>query len=182
MLTYTYLCRPLEVQVMEYLLSRTRQTFPHCLVGIAPDTETSSSASSYLSAHCSATLTELGGDSLTAMRLSGLLKEHFSAEISAQVILTHSLQQLLQLVFPQSESSVEPLQKREIFNFYEETSITFLQQYSKRKKEKFLINQHQPTVLLTGATGFLGRFILLELLQSENVNKVYCIVKGRNGK
>ena len=36
------------------------------------------------------------------------------------------------------------------------------------------------TVLLTGCTGFLGRHILLELLDSDLCDRVYCHVRGRD--
>ena len=36
------------------------------------------------------------------------------------------------------------------------------------------------TVLLTGCTGFLGRHILLELLNSDLCDRVYCHVRGRD--
>ena len=37
-------------------------------------------------------------------------------------------------------------------------------------------------VLLTGSTGYLGVHILSELLDNEEVEKVYCIVRDKNGK
>lgn len=167
--------RPLEVHVVEYLMNRTCQK----TTDETSDTSMSASDSSYLSTHCSATITELGGDSLTAMRLSSLLKQHLSVEISAQVLLTCSFQQLLEIVSPQN---VNPLEKSRVYDWDEETSLDFLQSYLNQKKEVFQRTTQQLAVCLTGATGFLGRFILLELLQSAIVNKVYCIVKGKSGK
>jgi L-aminoadipate-semialdehyde dehydrogenase len=38
------------------------------------------------------------------------------------------------------------------------------------------------TVFLTGATGFLGAFILRDLLQKERVKKVYCLVRAADGE
>eukprot|EP01103_Thecamoeba_quadrilineata_P013305 TRINITY_DN3657_c0_g1_i1.p1 TRINITY_DN3657_c0_g1~~TRINITY_DN3657_c0_g1_i1.p1 ORF type:complete len:1414 (-),score=278.17 TRINITY_DN3657_c0_g1_i1:31-4272(-) len=39
-------------------------------------------------------------------------------------------------------------------------------------------NKDQPTFLLTGVTGFLGAFILAELLQREPKSRVYCLVRA----
>ena len=36
------------------------------------------------------------------------------------------------------------------------------------------------TILLTGCTGFLGRHILLELLNNDLCDRVYCHVRGRD--
>ena len=159
---------------MEYLKSRAHPTIPQT-TDKAQDTMVSASFSSYLSTHCSATITELGGDSLTAMRLSALLKEHLNVEITAQFLLTCSIQQLLQI------ENVDPLEKSGAFDWDAETSVDFLRSYSNPKKETFQRNIPKVDVLLTGATGFLGRFLLLELLHSAKVNKVYCIVKGSSG-
>ncbi len=50
--------------------------------------------------------------------------------------------------------------------------------------------QHRPlsdvpevssSVLLTGCTGFLGRFILWELLLDSRITQVFCLAKRRDG-
>ena len=143
-------------------------------------------ASGDLSAYDNSTITQLGGDSLTAMRLSGLLKEHMSIDVSAQAILTYSLRQLLEIVSPQHKSSEYQHERRGqgsgSIDWDAESSLEFLQKYSDRKGRNPLRNESEMTVLLTGATGFLGRFVLLSLLQSTTVEKVYCTVKSESSK
>lgn len=69
---------------------------------------------------------------------------------------------------------------------YQETQ-QLLEEYTTRAKEDFV--QCNTTVddsraadghviLLTGATGSLGSFMLSNLLQCSNVKKVYCLVRG----
>ncbi|XP_019858162.1 PREDICTED: carboxylic acid reductase-like isoform X1 [Amphimedon queenslandica] len=48
------------------------------------------------------------------------------------------------------------------------------------KKEN--LTDDQIKILLTGSTGFLGRFILWNLLNSEKCGLVYCLCRGDNGK
>lgn len=143
------------------------------------------SASGDLSAYCNSTITQLGGDSLTAMRLSGLLMEYMSIEVSAQTILTYSLGQLLEIVSPQQrlhEYQHERGNGSESIDWDAESSLEFLQKYSDHKEKRPLGIKSGITILLTGATGFLGRFILLSLLQSATVQKVYCIAKSKNSE
>ena len=135
--------------------------------------------------YTSSTITQLGGDSLTAMRLSGLLKEHLSIDISAQTILSWSLGRVLEMISPQAhgtghEGMTQRTSDVSEVDWDEEVSLKFLKGYSQHGGGRSTAGQ-PVTVLLTGATGFLGRFILLTLLQSTAVDKVHCIVQWKNG-
>jgi len=130
-------------------------------------------------------ITQLGGDSLTAMRLSGLLKEHLSIDISAQTILSLLLGRILEMISPQAhgtghEEMTQRISDVSEIDWDEEVSLKFLEGYSQHGGGRSTAGQ-PVTVLLTGATGFLGRFILLTLLQSSAVDKVHCIVQWKNG-
>ena len=87
--------RPLEVCIMEY--------FQHQL-----SSDSTSDQSSEAAEHTNSTITQLGGDSLTAMRLSELLKEHLSIDISAQTILSQPLGSVLEMISPQAHGTVGP--------------------------------------------------------------------------
>lgn len=151
------------------------------MTGHAEPPEGTSTAPCGLAAYSYSTITQLGGDSLTAMRLSGLLKEHMNVEVPAQTILTLSLGRLLDMISPQCRASEDQYERGSI-DWDAESSIEFLLKYSDHKERIPLRNESIITVLLTGATGFLGRFILLALLQSATIEKVYCIVKRKDGK
>jgi thioester reductase-like protein len=91
---------------------------------------------------------------------------------------------LLEIVSPQHKSSEYQHERRGqgsgSIDWDAESSLEFLQKYSDRKGRNPLRNESEMTVLLTGATGFLGRFVLLSLLQSTTVEKVYCTVKSES--
>lgn len=44
------------------------------------------------------TITQLGGDSMAAMRISSLIQERFSVELSVQYLLEHPLTEVYQLL------------------------------------------------------------------------------------
>ena len=170
--------RPLEVRIMEFLMRRAQNTTNQ--PSLSDDSSaTATSTPSGLAAYSQSTITQLGGDSLTAMRLSALLKEHMNIDISAQTALTLPLGRLLESVgLGEGGRTTET---RSI-DWEAESSIKFLETYLHQdKKRSPLDNESGITVLLTGATGFLGRFILLALLQKASVGRVYCIVKRKNG-
>lgn len=139
------------------------------------------------------TLGQLGGDSLAAMRLSGLLKEYFHVEITADFILQRQLSKVVELVGGgQIEGGIaggQPLGVTESPHDGEEIcwdkEISLddlgLEALHQGKREQRDTTVQSATVLLTGATGFLGRFILLELLQNQSCGKVCCIVKEKDG-
>ena len=51
--------------------------------------------------------------------------------------------------------------------FYQSSSI-------RTKKDQY------ENILLTGSTGFLGGFLLWEILQNFHIKKVYCLVRGND--
>lgn len=136
-------------------------------------------------------LTQLGGDSMSAMRLSNLINSHFSVEISAQAIIKLPLVEILQIIC----KALVGKQSHDVNHFttsYEvssvdwdkETSISFLEDIVLNKDsvpETITENDSDVVVLLTGATGFLGRFLLWELLCNKNVKKIYCLVRSLSG-
>lgn len=136
------------------------------------------------------TLTQLGEDSLTSMRLSNILEQELGVNISAVTILTQPVISL----FKQILSSFSPSQTiditdipssavnstseaKSIIDWDNETSIQFLEVCASLTKVQSFERKGPNVVLLTGSTGFLGKFILLELLKSKNCSRVYCLVR-----
>ena len=56
----------------------------------------------------SLTLTQLGGDSLAAMRISSLIQEAFCTDVSAQFLLKHALIDVYHLILSQLLPSQQP--------------------------------------------------------------------------
>ncbi len=183
-------CRPVEILIVDY--------FKKLLVSASVDAAsppinpplTTSLPKNLLEL----TLGQLGGDSLAAMRLSGLLREHLQTDITADFILQQRLGKVLESVggsridgknigeqFPGFADDVHEV---EGICWGDEISMDDLGleslcqgQGTTRRREAI----QGAVVLLTGATGFLGRFILLELLQNRRCNRIYCLVKEREG-
>lgn len=122
---------------------------------------------------------QLGGDSLSAMHLSSLLMEHLSLEIPVENLVKKPLEVIIADI---SSANETPPVAPNIHNWESEASIDSLLlndykcaspvDYSKRSSS---------SVLLTGCTGFLGRFILWELLQDTRIVKVFCLVQSKEG-
>ncbi|KAG1225615.1 hypothetical protein G6F68_019890 [Rhizopus microsporus] len=82
-----------------------------------------------------------------------------------------------------SENHVDPAQVIE--TRYQQTQ-ELAQAYVERAKDDFPvakneyeIEKKEKVVMLSGATGSLGAFILRDLLKDASVKKVYCLVRGK---
>ena len=130
------------------------------------------------------TLTQLGGDSLVAMSLSNLLLEQLLVTVSAVYILKHPIIELFQHVLSQLSPGQDDIelayQTSSTIDWDKEADVRFLQisASSVRLTESTspVLNE-QTVVLLTGSSGFLGRYILWELLKSSNCSRIYCLCR-----
>ena len=136
----------------------------------------------------SLSLTQMGGDSLSAMHLSNLLKQQLSVELSAHVILKQPLRSIFQHIVSALSGEVDDIilhnqidhVTHSRVNWEEEIDISFLRGVASPDDTTTVESERERVVLLTGGTGFLGRFILWKLLNSKRVSLVYCL--GRSGK
>ena len=135
-----------------------------------------------------AAFSQLGGDSLAAMRLSGLIREHLNADVTVEIILKQPLREALEVITQCLTTHHNPSgvkdsnQKGTLIQWGEEVSLEGLEleacvQLSQRDRK----GDEGLSVFLTGATGFLGRFILLELLQNQQCDRIYCLVQNKEG-
>jgi fatty acid CoA ligase FadD9 len=134
---------------------------------------------------------ELGGDSLSALSLSLLLEEIYGLEVPVGVI-THPAGSLRKLA-AWIEQALGPGSSRATFASVHGARATEVEA-SDLVLERFLdtetltqaarlpaADRGPPrTVLVTGANGYLGRFLMLECLQRsvEGGGRVVCIVRG----
>ena len=121
--------------------------------------------------------TQLGGDSIAAMRLASLIEEHFNRQISVQAIMAEPLQNILQLVVNKPLNLIESCS----INWSKDVSLNFIIQDGIQDNSSSFVQSEKNDVFITGATGFLGRFILLELLKNPKCHLVYCLVRNTKG-
>ncbi|BCZ20289.1 carboxylic acid reductase [Mycobacterium senriense] len=133
--------------------------------------------------------TDLGGDSLSALTFSNLLEELLGIEVSVGVIVSPAsdLSQIADYIEAERRSGSRPTFART--HGKGETTIYA----SDLTLEKFIdaksltaaktlprVTGEPHTVLLTGANGYLGRFVTLEWLQrlSRTSGKLITIIRG----
>jgi fatty acid CoA ligase FadD9 len=139
-----------------------------------------------------ANFTELGGDSLSALTFSNLLHEIFEIEVPVGVIIgpASTLSGLAKYIENQRTSGLQ----RPTFASVHGRDATSVRA-GDLTLDKFIdaktladattiphATGEPNTVLLTGANGYLGRFLSLEWLQrlSQSGGKLLCIVRGRD--
>jgi fatty acid CoA ligase FadD9 len=138
-----------------------------------------------------AQFTDLGGDSLSALTFANLLREIFDVDVPVGVIVSPANDLAALAAYIEGERSGN-------------TRPTFVSVHGRGTTEvhardltldKFLDaktlasapalpypSQEVRTVLLTGATGFLGRYLALDWLERMNLvgGKVICLVRGKD--
>jgi fatty acid CoA ligase FadD9 len=134
--------------------------------------------------------TDLGGDSLSALTFSNLLQEIFGAEVPVGVIINPAgnLRQLADYIEAERDAGA----KRPTFTTVHGADATEIRA-AELTLDKFIdaatlaaasslpsATGEPHTVLLTGANGYLGRFLCLDWLQrlAETDGKLICIVRG----
>ncbi|KAL9551294.1 hypothetical protein MBANPS3_004319 [Mucor bainieri] len=124
-------------------------------------------------------LFHLGLNSINAIQLRNRICEYFDDVASNFIYQHYSIQSMAKtLISSNGEDIQEQTEER-----YQHTQ-RLVEYYIKSAKRDFpcASNQYdesQPNVvLLTGATGSVGSFILRELLQDPTVEKIYCCVRG----
>ncbi len=136
--------------------------------------------------------TDLGGDSLSALTFANLLNEIFDIEVPVGVIVSPAND--LAALAAYIESERQPGSKRPTFASVHGRGATEAHA-SDLTLDKFIDAQtlatapslpgpdnEARTVLLTGATGFLGRYLALEWLQRMDLvgGTVICLVRAKD--
>lgn len=136
--------------------------------------------------------TDLGGDSLSALSFANLLHEIFDIEIPVGVIVSPAND--LAALAAYIEMQRRPGTKRPTFASVHGRGATeahasdlTLDRFIDAKTLAAAVSLPAPstevrTVLLTGATGFLGRYLALEWLQRMDLvgGKVICLVRAKD--
>ena len=119
---------------------------------------------------------DAGGDSLLAMRLVGKLEER-NIDISYSDIFEYPI--IIDLVNTVKEKRIKIVKEKFGTNIdsYDYSKINQIIKFNNNTK-----TIEYDSVLLTGATGFLGVHILDSLIKSNSNIKVYCLIREKNGK
>lgn len=134
--------------------------------------------------------TDLGGDSLSALTLSGLLRDIFGVDVPVGVIIspTANVKHIAQYIETQLESTSQlPTSATvhgpdaSVLRASDLTLDKFIDAETLAKAVTLPSTSDQPrTVLLTGANGYLGRFLALQWLErlSQTGGTLICVVRG----
>lgn len=138
-----------------------------------------------------ATLQEFGGDSLAATELALLFEEIFEVDLPVSAILSRTgnpkdwARRIEAKLTSQSHqmprfASVHGSKGVRVLNVEDLHLQAFLSPAVIQAAPKLEAPKVSCTVLLTGATGFLGRFLCLEWLHrvSANGGKLICLIRG----
>ena len=119
-------------------------------------------------------LFDLGMDSLMAIELVNLVRSQMQMELSMlEILQAHNITSLATLLLKQSPDSSVDLAPT-VLDLTEEAILD-----ETIYPESTPVETEPASILLTGATGFLGAFLLTELLKQTNA-VVYCLVRAAN--
>jgi fatty acid CoA ligase FadD9 len=133
--------------------------------------------------------TDLGGDSLSALTFSNLLEELFGVEVSVGVLVSpaSNLRQIADYIETERSGSTRPTfakihGKGETTVYASDLTLDRFIDAATLSAAKTLprATGEPRTVLLTGANGYLGRFVTLEWLErlSRTGGKLITIIRG----
>ena len=135
---------------------------------------------------------DLGGDSLSAVTMSSLLSEVFNVSVPVDIIISpaYDLQDLANHIDSKLSSGVARTSSVDIHGknatVFHAADLGLNKFLAPQLIEQFPSitqpNKKPKTVFLTGATGFLGRFLCLNILEQiqEQGGKLVCLVRGKN--
>ncbi|KYQ96747.1 hypothetical protein DLAC_04046 [Tieghemostelium lacteum] len=126
---------------------------------------------------------QIGGDSLGAVKLSNLLKDQQNIDISPSMILNQNVNLTnLTKVLENSDHNLNELVKVDWSREFELEDDIVPSKDSVLRSKPIIEKQHGNDILLTGCTGYLGLNILANLLNLSGdggyVGKIYCLVRN----
>lgn len=119
----------------------------------------------------------MGGDSLAAAKLVSLVNREFGVDVPIQTLFDHdALKQLSSCIEIEDISYVSKLKSKtpSLINWVDEIKLDPLSLPSPPKKPEKM------KALLTGANGFLGIYLLKELIERSKYSQIVCIVSAKS--
>lgn len=115
---------------------------------------------------------DCNGTSISAMRVAYLISEQLDVDVNVKDIFVYQTPREL-TNYIEKEKDIIPAE--DYINLKEEISFN-----TKINVNSFSITPNKTkNILLTGATGFLGKYILLEILKNYDC-KIYCIIRSKS--
>ncbi len=125
---------------------------------------------------------EIGGDSLSAIKLMSLINLKFNVQITIKTLFDMpTIEELAVHLKNNDTAEIFDSEKKDNSNITKDYS-NINQLLSKNTLENFATPKHRDigNLLLLGSTGFLGAHILSRYLDTEHGN-VYCVVRSKKG-
>jgi fatty acid CoA ligase FadD9 len=125
-------------------------------------------------------LVEMGVDSVKATKLLNEIKERFKVEVPISVLYNNaaSINAIGEYVMKQQQGQEVKVDKPKYDWFSESTLpsevVEAIKSHQYEKK-----NRDGASILLTGVTGFVGAFLLNELLAQKENHKVFCLIRTK---
>jgi len=118
---------------------------------------------------------ELGGNSLLASQLIAYVRETFSVELPVKCLFEQpTVEGLAQIIQTLHQKGISALTT--VIDFYAE-AVLAPEIFPQGTAVDHISEPHH--IFLTGATGFVGAFLLHELLEQTQA-KIYCLVRSPN--
>lgn len=134
---------------------------------------------------------DIGGHSLIATRLIFEIRQKFQVEAPLGLVfaeptiagLAREVTKLQSgdLLLESDGLTQQEEQKKEVVDYASDVH-TLAQEFLQSSYEALPVADHPRTYILTGATGFLGAFILEKILGYDNTHKVFCIVRAKDNQ
>ncbi|QYT04329.1 Non-ribosomal peptide synthetase [Trichoderma simmonsii] len=122
----------------------------------------------------------LGGTSLGVTALLGHIHKTFNVALRTNQVYENPLFKDQVSVIEQAQNGQKPSYAKSVIDSMREDAKLFSDKVeflsSKAPQRKDIRN-----VLLTGATGFIGPFLVLELLKAPEIGKIRCLVRATTG-
>ncbi|KAI7884620.1 acetyl-CoA synthetase-like protein [Lichtheimia hyalospora FSU 10163] len=141
---------------------------------------------SLIAANKDLSLFDLGLNSLLVVHLRNIITKELTIPIPSNFIYENpSIRAIVHGLRKQEQASTSYTSNSSMESSYKETQA-LLERYLARAKRDFQAcvaiqhQHHDHVVLLTGATGSLGSFMLCDLIQSSRVSKIYCTVRAQS--
>lgn len=129
------------------------------------------------------TFSNIGGNSMDTIRMIYHIRKSFGNGVSFNSISSNQLtiENLAKIINLNSNdyrmsTAIQPYETEKFIEWRESASRINLEKST--EKNHLCKGKKKNSVMLTGSTGFLGIYILNELLLDENISEIYCLVRS----
>ena len=118
----------------------------------------------------------LGGNSILSMRMFSIIRQKLNINVTLmQIHQNPTIENIVNIINKKSLAVGEP----HINNIIQDISSGYNLVESSKTSVNFNRFSNPEGVLLTGVTGFLGKYLLISLLENTKAD-IYCLIRGKN--